>query len=204
MFYDEDAQRRRDRLSQVLSVPVTDFELSVRSRNCLQKMGVMTLGDLARTTEAELLASKNFGETSLVEIREMMASKGLQLGQMASEQREPEPLFEPESMSPDEQALFGTADLRSEFVGPCPQVHGPAWHQHDLRIGSPHGRRSVGVQEFRRDQLERSPREADGPEPQAPRRLMVNASLQTREGRRRVARIGEINVGHPGLRLMHF
>jgi len=106
MFYDEDAQRRRDRLSQVLSVPVTDFELSVRSRNCLQKMGVMTLGDLARTTEAELLASKNFGETSLVEIREMMASKGLQLGQMALEQREPEPLFEPESMSADEQALL--------------------------------------------------------------------------------------------------
>lgn len=106
MFYDEDAQRRRDRLSQVMSVPVTDFELSVRSRNCLQKMGVMTLGDLARTTEAELLASKNFGETSLVEIREMMASKGLQLGQMALEQREPEPLFEPESMTPDEQALL--------------------------------------------------------------------------------------------------
>ena len=106
MFFDEDAQRRRDRLSQVLSVPVTDFELSVRSRNCLQKMGVMTLGDLARTSEAELLASKNFGETSLVEIREMMASKGLSLGQLALEPREPEPLFEPESMSPDEQALL--------------------------------------------------------------------------------------------------
>jgi DNA-directed RNA polymerase subunit alpha len=106
MFYDEDAQRRRDRLSQVLGIPVTDFELSVRSRNCLQKMGVMTLGDLARTSEAELLASKNFGETSLVEIREMMSSKGLQLGQLASEIREPEPIFEPESMTPDEQALL--------------------------------------------------------------------------------------------------
>ena len=106
MFYDEDAQRRRDRLSQVMSVPVTDFELSVRSRNCLQKMGIMTLGDLARTSEAELLASKNFGETSLVEIRDMMASKGLSLGQMALETREPEPLFEPESMSADEQALL--------------------------------------------------------------------------------------------------
>jgi len=106
MFYDEDAQRRRDRLSQVLIIPVTDFELSVRSRNCLQKMGIMTLGDLARTSEADLLASKNFGETSLVEIREMMQSKGLQLGQLASEVREPEPIYEPESMTPDEQALL--------------------------------------------------------------------------------------------------
>lgn len=106
MFFDEDAQRRRDRISQVLSVPVTDFELSVRSRNCLQKMGIMTLGDLARTSEADLLASKNFGETSLVEIREMMGSKGLSLGQLASETREPEPAFEPANLSPDEAAML--------------------------------------------------------------------------------------------------
>ncbi|MFO0900134.1 MAG: DNA-directed RNA polymerase subunit alpha C-terminal domain-containing protein [Pirellulales bacterium] len=106
MFVDEDAQRRRDRMGQVLGIPVTDFELSVRSRNCLQKMGVMTLGDLARTTEAELLASKNFGETSLMEIREMLAAKGLRLGQFADEKRPAEPVFEPALLSPDEQALL--------------------------------------------------------------------------------------------------
>ncbi len=106
MFYDEDAQRRRDRASQVLNVPVSDFELSVRSRNCLQKMGIHTLGDLARCTEQELLASKNFGETSLVEIRDMLASKGLSLGQLATIKAEPEPTFEPEFMSADEQAML--------------------------------------------------------------------------------------------------
>ncbi len=106
MFFDEDAQKRRDRMSQVLSIPVTDFELSVRSRNCLQKMGLLTLGDLARTTEQELLASKNFGETSLVEIKEMMASKGLELGQFAHERPMPEFTFEPEVMSADEQVVL--------------------------------------------------------------------------------------------------
>jgi DNA-directed RNA polymerase subunit alpha len=106
MFYDEDERRRRDRLSQVMSVPVTDFELSVRSRNCLQKMGVMTLGDLARTTEADLLNSKNFGETSLVEIREMMEAKGLALGMFAKEAAPVEPVYEPEVVTPDEQALL--------------------------------------------------------------------------------------------------
>lgn len=106
MFYDEDEKRRRDRLSQVMNVPVTDFELSVRSRNCLQKMGIMTLGDLAKTSEAELLASKNFGETSLVEIREMMDAKGLSLGMMAKETMAPEPVYEPEVMTPDEAALL--------------------------------------------------------------------------------------------------
>ncbi|MFM8415573.1 MAG: DNA-directed RNA polymerase subunit alpha C-terminal domain-containing protein [Planctomycetota bacterium] len=81
---DEQDLRNRDRLEQVLSLPVTDFELSVRSRNCLQKMGIHTLGDLARTSEEEILASKNFGETSLIEIKEMLASKGLTLGQIAA------------------------------------------------------------------------------------------------------------------------
>lgn len=105
-FYDEEAQKRHDRLAQVLSIPVTDFELSVRSRNCLQKMGIRTLGDLTRTTEQELLASKNFGETSLVEIRDMLHSKGLELGQFANEKAEPEPAIDLGSMSADEQALL--------------------------------------------------------------------------------------------------
>jgi len=104
-YYDEDAAKKRDRMSQVMNIPVTDFELSVRSRNCLQKMGIMTLGDLCRCSEPELLASKNFGETSLVEIREMLATKGLRLGQLAQD-RGGEDMFEPESLSPDEQALL--------------------------------------------------------------------------------------------------
>ena len=105
MYYDEDAQKKRDRMSQVLSIPVTDFELSVRSRNCLQKMGIMTLGDLCRCTEQELLSSKNFGETSLVEIREMLSSRGLSLGQLVPEKHGLD-VFEPESLSADEQALL--------------------------------------------------------------------------------------------------
>src|SRR3972149_1865502 len=102
MYYDEEARRRQDRLSQVLGIPVTDFELSVRSRNCLQKMGIMTLGDLTEVSEQELLASKNFGETSLVEIREMLQSKGLSLGQFADQFHEEEPVYDPEMLSPDE------------------------------------------------------------------------------------------------------
>ena len=106
MYYDEEARRRQDRLAQILSVPVTDFELSVRSRNCLQKMGIMTLGDLTETTEQDLLSSKNFGETSLVEIREMLSSKGLELGQFAANWREEEPSYDPSTLSDDERALL--------------------------------------------------------------------------------------------------
>ncbi|GIW98051.1 MAG: RNA polymerase subunit alpha domain protein [Pirellulaceae bacterium] len=105
-YYDEEAMRMNERLNQLLSIPVHDFELSVRSRNCLQKMGIQTLGDLVRTTEQQLLSSKNFGETSLVEIREMLAAKGLSLGQLAGEQREPEPPLDTSGLTPDQQAVL--------------------------------------------------------------------------------------------------
>lgn len=105
-LFDEDALRERELLAHKLNIPVTDFELSVRSRNCLQKMGIQTLGDLTRYSEPDLLASKNFGETSLTEIREMLESKGLELGQFATERRIPEPVYEPVNLSPDEKALL--------------------------------------------------------------------------------------------------
>ena len=80
MFFDEDQAKRLARHNAVLDIPVTDFELSVRARNCLKKMNIRTLGDLVSTTEAELLGYKNFGETSLKEIKEMLTAKGLKLG----------------------------------------------------------------------------------------------------------------------------
>jgi DNA-directed RNA polymerase subunit alpha len=82
MYFDDD-DRRGDRRNQVLEIPITDFELSVRSRNCLKKMNIRSLGDLLRTTEQELLSYKNFGETSLNEIKALLAQKGLRLGQAA-------------------------------------------------------------------------------------------------------------------------
>jgi DNA-directed RNA polymerase subunit alpha len=87
MYYDESLEKQYDRLRTLLEIPVTDFELSVRSRNCLRKMNIRTLGDLTRTTEVALLASKNFGETSLSEIKQIMDTKGLRLG-MALESAE--------------------------------------------------------------------------------------------------------------------
>jgi len=81
MFYDEEQARRQAYRDAILDTPVTDFELSVRARNCLKKMNIRTLGDLVRTTEIALMSYKNFGETSLKEIKDMLTAKGLSLGQ---------------------------------------------------------------------------------------------------------------------------
>ena len=81
MYYDEDQDRRREHEDTLLDMPISEFELSARSRNCLAQMDILTLGDLLNTGESTLLAYKNFGETSLTEIKNMLSQKGLSLGQ---------------------------------------------------------------------------------------------------------------------------
>lgn len=85
MYYDEAQVEAQQRYDAVMDIPVTDFELSVRARNCLKKMNIFTLGDLLRISERELLAYKNFGETSLNEIKAMLTQKGLALGQLSGD-----------------------------------------------------------------------------------------------------------------------
>ncbi|NOT01243.1 MAG: tetratricopeptide repeat protein [Phycisphaerales bacterium] len=82
MYYDEEGERVREKRDALLDTPISEFELSVRSRNCLKQMDIHTLGDLLSTTAAELLAYKNFGETSLHEIEAMLTQKSLRLGQL--------------------------------------------------------------------------------------------------------------------------
>ena len=89
MFYDEEKEKKKTRKSQILETPISDFELSVRSRNCLKKMKIQTLGDLLNITEAELLSYKNFGETSLKEVKSILEPKGLKLGLSLEEKQFP-------------------------------------------------------------------------------------------------------------------
>jgi len=88
MMIDDEAEIRLEKQSAVLDTPVTDFELSVRTRNALRKMNIRTLADLLRVTEAELRGFKNFGEASLEEIKTMLAQRGLRLGQAIEQQQQ--------------------------------------------------------------------------------------------------------------------
>jgi DNA-directed RNA polymerase subunit alpha len=64
---------------ELMSKTVADLELSVRSRKALQRLNIGTVGELASRTEAELLGCKNFGQTSLNEIKQQLATFGLGL-----------------------------------------------------------------------------------------------------------------------------
>ena len=63
----------------VLNKPVSDLNLSVRARKCMNRLGINSLGDLIQRSADELLESKNFGMTSLNEVREKLAQYGLTL-----------------------------------------------------------------------------------------------------------------------------
>ena len=88
MYYDEDKAKKRGEETEVLNIPISDFELSVRSKNCLERMNIKTLADLTQVTESDLLSYKNFGETSLNEIKHILNQKGLHLGQALEERKQ--------------------------------------------------------------------------------------------------------------------
>lgn len=63
-----------------LATPIDDLDLSVRSRHCLDSEGIETVGDLVQRTEADLLKVRNFGQTSLAEIKKKLTALELELG----------------------------------------------------------------------------------------------------------------------------
>lgn len=63
----------------VNEVPITELNLSVRARKCTTALGISTIGGLIRHTAKDLMARKNFGVTSLKEVREKLAEYNLKL-----------------------------------------------------------------------------------------------------------------------------
>lgn len=103
---DESSLKEEAKLKQTLARPLSDFEISVRSRNCLTRLNLNTLGDLTKITEAELLASRNFGETSLKELRELMETQNLKIGQHAHSPDKKDQELLPQDLPPEQRAVL--------------------------------------------------------------------------------------------------
>jgi DNA-directed RNA polymerase subunit alpha len=72
--------RKQQEMDHLLERPLADLELSVRARNCLDSANLKTLRDLVQMSEAEVMALKNLGKTSLTEIKSKLSELGLVLG----------------------------------------------------------------------------------------------------------------------------
>ena len=60
-------------------MPISVLNLSVRPRKCMNRLGICSLFGLVQRSAAELLESRDFGMTSLKEVREKLAQHGLNL-----------------------------------------------------------------------------------------------------------------------------
>jgi DNA-directed RNA polymerase subunit alpha len=67
-------------LERKLNMSLAELELSVRATNCLESEGITTVRDLVIRTDEELLEVRNFGETTLKEVKAKLAERGLSLG----------------------------------------------------------------------------------------------------------------------------
>ncbi|MGP1587224.1 MAG: DNA-directed RNA polymerase subunit alpha [Treponemataceae bacterium] len=76
----EEVSEISERTQIILSTPVEELELSVRSVNCLKNAQIKNIGELTRKTEDEIAKTRNFGKKSLAEIKEKLQEWGLSLG----------------------------------------------------------------------------------------------------------------------------
>lgn len=89
-----------ERLQDLFNRPIEDLaELSVRSRNSLQKEDIQTLGDLVQRSEDEMLAIENFGKKSLKEISDFLEEHGLRFGMKLEEGEDGQLFFVEEEMT---------------------------------------------------------------------------------------------------------
>src|ERR1051325_3215532 len=84
MDYTEQAASGGDQvdveLERKLNMSLAELELSVRATNCLESEGITTVRDLVNRSDEELLEVRNFGETTLKEVKTKLAERGLHLG----------------------------------------------------------------------------------------------------------------------------
>ncbi len=73
-------------LEEKLGQSLAELNLSVRATNCLESEGINTVRDLVSRSEDQLLQVRNFGETTLVEVREQLDLIGLRLGMKVPQQ----------------------------------------------------------------------------------------------------------------------
>ncbi|MGR3302247.1 MAG: DNA-directed RNA polymerase subunit alpha [Candidatus Scalindua sp.] len=73
----EEEEASVDEVNKKMAISVSELDLSVRASNCLEYANIKTLGELVIREEEELLELKNFGKTTLVEIKKKLNQLGL-------------------------------------------------------------------------------------------------------------------------------
>jgi DNA-directed RNA polymerase subunit alpha len=80
-------------LAAKMNMSLAELRLSVRASNCLESENINTVRDLVSKTEDQLLEVRNFGETTLSEVKDKLQELGLHLGMRVPSQMAPQTSF---------------------------------------------------------------------------------------------------------------
>jgi DNA-directed RNA polymerase subunit alpha len=76
---DQIVEEKRSGDGEMYDVPIEDLDLAMRAYNCLKRAGISSVGEIRDKLDrepAEMLAIRNFGQKSLVELIDRMIEKG--------------------------------------------------------------------------------------------------------------------------------
>jgi|SRR3990167_3320428 len=75
--------RSHDEMLDLMAMPVSELDLSVRAGDCLDSENIKTIGELCRLKEDDLVKVRNFGRVTLAEVKQKLAKLSLSLGMNA-------------------------------------------------------------------------------------------------------------------------
>jgi DNA-directed RNA polymerase subunit alpha len=100
---------------EIYQTPIEKLELSPRTLNCLKRGHITKVGEILELSDDELLKIRNFGEKSLVELREKLVERGIAPQRTTQPELEADAAAEPvgslsDLSSEDIQDLLGVGD----------------------------------------------------------------------------------------------
>ena len=119
---------------EIYQTPIERLDLSPRTLNCLKRAHITKVGEVLEMADDDLLKIRNFGEKSLVELRDKLAERGITPHRGTTPEGEPngdqpeldaEPLVPISDLSPEDigdligglKAVLETADLGEDGAG---------------------------------------------------------------------------------------
>jgi len=76
-FFGRSYETEGSKKEHLLSMPISELDLSVRADNCLDSAKIFTIGELVDRPAHELLRLRSFGRTTLTEVCRKLSERGL-------------------------------------------------------------------------------------------------------------------------------
>jgi len=116
---------------ETFQLPIDRLELSPRTLNCLKRAHITKVGEILELADDDLLKIRNFGEKSLVELREKLAERGIGTPGDGSPGVDGDSLEGAETAVAETAEPFGAGETTTEVANRELPGNGDGWGQDD-------------------------------------------------------------------------